>query len=99
MQEAENETGAVWKRTKDLGRFMEARDGDMMLAPFQCDYCWFINLNGRPALEGARSDERLLGYIQRVKLDIMWSQEPGTVKNNMYQYNKIKQLSHELARH
>ena len=75
---------------------MEARDGDMMLAPFQCDHCWFINLNGRPDLDNSRSDARLLGYIRRVNLDIMWSREPGTVKNNMYQYNKIRRLSKDL---
>ena len=83
MKESQNEAGAVWKRKTDEGRFMRARDGDMWAAPFQCDWCWFINLKGREAITGSNKDERLLGYIRRVNLDIMWSREPGTVRITM----------------
>mmetsp|Transcript_3766 Transcript_3766/g.5141 ORF Transcript_3766/g.5141 Transcript_3766/m.5141 type:complete len:86 (+) Transcript_3766:6431-6688(+) len=32
----------------DEGRYNRARDGDHLMTPFQCDYCHFWNLKGRP---------------------------------------------------
>lgn len=87
----------MWRRGKDLNRFLTARPGDGWLAPFQCDHCWFININNRVPLEGCRIDTQLLGYIRRVNLDIMWSREPGTVKTNARQYVKLQRFSEELG--
>ena len=76
---------------------MVARDGDSWVAPFQCDHCWFVNLKRRePNLE-VREDQRLLDYIRRVNLDILWSREGGTVGTNMRQYKKIVKFSEELG--
>jgi hypothetical protein len=61
--EARNKAGAVWRRKKDKARFMVTRDRDMWSCPFQCDTCWFINLEGSIPNEESRVDERLLGYI------------------------------------
>jgi hypothetical protein len=80
VKEARNEVGAVWRRKKDRARFMVARDGDMWSCPFQCDTSWFVNLEGRLTNMNNRVDERLLGYIRRVNLDVMWSREEG--RNN-----------------
>jgi hypothetical protein len=79
VKEAKNKVGAVWKRKKDMGRFMFAREGDMWVAPFQFDRCWFVNLEKREPVVGLRVDERLLNGIRRVNLDVMWSREPGTI--------------------
>lgn len=79
-----------------MNRFMVARNGDMWMAPFQCDYCWFININGREHVEGSLVDGRTLDYIRRINLDILWSREPGTVANNLREINKMRKLSQEL---
>ena len=50
-------------------------NGAFLLVPFQCDICWFINLQQKePGL-------RILGYIRRVNLDVIWSRSPGTIAN------------------
>jgi hypothetical protein len=97
VNEARNEAGAIWKREKDKGRFMSAPDGDMWAAPFQCDYCWFVNLEGKEACEDNTSDVRLLGYIRRVNLDILWSREPGTISASYSQHSKMMQLCDDLG--
>ena len=97
VQEARNEAGAVWKRKKDEGRFMTAKDGDMWCAPFQCDWCWFVNLERRIPKEGNLVDDRLLDYIRRVNLDIMWSREGGTVGTTVTQIRKMIRLCKDLG--
>jgi hypothetical protein len=97
VKEARNEAGAIWKRKKDEGRFMTAKDGDMWCAPFQCDWCWFINLEKRTPRAGNLVDERLLGYIRRVNLDIMWSREAGTVDTTLTQLRKMIRLCKDLG--
>ena len=77
----ENDEGAKWKKTKDLPRFLSARPGDMLGAPFQCDHCWFVNINKREPEVSSLGDTRIMQYIRRVNLDVMWSRESGTVKN------------------
>ena len=76
---------------------MTARHGDMLCAPFQCDHCWFVNLCGREPSDLSYSDERLLNYIRRVNLDLMWSRERGTVANTLAAVNKGKTMSIELG--
>ena len=97
MKEAKNEVGAVWKRKKDLDRFMSARDGDMWVSPFQCDTCWFVNIEGREPVKELKMDERLLGYIRRANLDMMWSREPGTVVGSYRQLVKVNRFCDELG--
>ena len=84
--------GTVWKREGDQDQFLTARDGDAWCNPFQCDYCWFWNLQGRSPLSDSHSDATLLKYIRRVNLDIFWSREPTTVRANLTQINKLKSL-------
>ena len=97
VNEAKNEAGAVWRREKDKDRFMSARDGDMWAAPFQCDDCWFVNLEKKEACSESLVDQRLLGYIRRVNLDILWSREPGTVAASCSQLSKIMRLCDDLG--
>ena len=63
VNEATNEVGAVWRRKGKEGRFLTARNGDIWLAPFQRDFCWFFNLQGRILLTNSPSDLQLMGYI------------------------------------
>ena len=79
MEKPENEFGAVWERKEDESRFLEGRNGDFLLFPFQCDYCWFRNLEGREYNATSYLDTLIIGYIRRVNLDGMWARSPSTV--------------------
>jgi hypothetical protein len=77
---------------------MTGRNGDMISAPFQCDFCWFFNIQKRrPTPHLYPSDERLLTYIRRVNLDIFWSRESSTVQNTLRLLKKGKTLSEEMG--
>lgn len=65
---------------KDEDRFVVARRGDSLLAPFQCDLCWFVNLQGRLFDERRPSDHLNMALIRRVNLDMFWSKESSTVQ-------------------
>ncbi len=84
-------------KVKDEQRFLTARPGDSLVNPFQCDYCWFVNLKGRPAREDMVGDARLLHVIRRVNLDIMWSREKSTVGNTLANLRKAHNLSEGLG--
>lgn len=97
INDATTEAGAVWKRKGDEDRFLTAREGDMWCAPFQCDWCWFSNLQNRCALSESASDQKLLHYIRRVNLDIMWSREPATIRSNLTQIRKLRDIPPTLG--
>jgi hypothetical protein len=59
--------------------FLEAREGDHLFCPFECDDCCFHPLRGKPASPESDADKELLGYIRRVNLDAFWARRPGTV--------------------
>ena len=48
------------------------------MQPFQCDLCWFRNLQKRNPILSSHSDVLLLGHIRRVNLDIIWSRSRTT---------------------
>jgi len=79
------------------GRILVVRNGGMLCSPFQCEECWFVNLHKRNAYRASASDQRLLGYIKRVNLDIMWSRERSTVGNTLSAVKKARYLSIELG--
>jgi hypothetical protein len=71
----------VWKKKGEERRYLEGIDGAFLVTPFQCDHCWFINLEGRESTPHSFNDTRLLGYIRRTNLDVIWSRAPGTIAN------------------
>lgn len=93
----ENDEGAEWLKKKEETRFVHARPGDMLSSPFQCDVCWFVNLQQREYNLSSPADRLLCAYIRRVNLDIMWSREESTVANTLRQVIKGKTLSSELG--
>ena len=64
-----------------MNRFVCGRSGDSLIFPFQCDTCWFRNLEGRFPEKDSYSDELLLAYIRRVNLDGMWARSASTVSS------------------
>ena len=93
----ENDEGSRQKKKKVEERFMNARNGDMLCSPFQCDHCWFVNLCHREPSNFSYSDERLLGYTHHVNLDLMRSREQGTVANTLAAVNKGRTMSIKLG--
>jgi len=85
------------KKKEDEQKFLQARSGDALLFPFQCDTCWFRNLTKRLPQEGSLADGQLLRYIRRVNLDGMWSRSPSTVANVKYNFIRIMKLNLELG--
>jgi len=93
----ENEEGVKWNKNQEDYCFLNARKGDMLCCPFQCDYCWHVNLMHRSARDCYTGDAILLGYIRRVNLDMMWSREPSTVGNHLKNLVKGRDMSLELG--
>lgn len=75
--------------SRRLGAIKEARGGDILVTPFQCDFCHLINIMGWEALDNLASDVRLLKCIGWVHLDAFWSREPGTVKGILDETKRI----------
>jgi len=68
---------------KEDNRFVQARAGDMLMVPFQCDTCHFQNIQKRNPMEGDAKDDETLEYIRRANLDAFWARETSTVKKNL----------------
>ena len=96
VAEPENDKGVKWRKAKVESRFRSARKGDMVCSPFQCDYCWYVNIHKGEANHWYPDDARKLAYIRRVNLDIMWSREPSTVASTLNSLIKAKKCSEEL---
>ena len=59
--------------------FLEGVNGSFLIFPFQCDLCWFRNLELRSPREDSLSDKRIMHYIRRVNLDGIWSRSRSTI--------------------
>ena len=71
------------KRQIAKSAFHEARNGDHLMVPFECDTCIFWKLRGTvPNPEGCSKDKLLLGCIRRINLDAFWSRMSSTVNAN-----------------
>ena len=78
VKRAENDEGIEWKRKKLNKQFLIGINGAHLMQPFQCDQCWFRNLQGRYPVYGSYKDTQLLAYIRRVNLDLIWSRAETT---------------------
>ena len=58
----------------------------MLMVPFQCEWCWFVNIKGRDVQPGHYTDLNVLPYLRRFNLDMMWSKEKSTVQSNLLAY-------------
>jgi hypothetical protein len=67
----------------DDQRYLQARNGDNLVTPFQCDLCHFRNLMQHDPVEGLPQDMRLLKLIRHANLDALWSRELGTVRGTL----------------
>ena len=74
-----------WKERKSNPKdFHEARNGDHILTPFECDYCIFYKLKRRKPNRDNSQDKLLLVMIRCMNLDAFWSKSRKTVTDNTY---------------
>ncbi len=58
----------------------------MLMIPFQCEWCWMVNIRGRDVQPNSYTDCNVLPYLRRFNLDMMWSKEKSTVNSNLLAY-------------
>ncbi len=78
-----DDEGFDWCPRDTALRYKVARDGDNLLTTFQCDLCWFRNLQRRDPLPDLPQDNLLLCVIRRALLDSLWGREPQTVSSTL----------------
>jgi hypothetical protein len=78
-------------------RYLEARGGDHLLCPFECDDCVFFKLRGRKPREGDSQDDLLSAYIRRANLDAFWAREPKTVSGHVREVRASLKTGEELG--
>jgi hypothetical protein len=77
-------------------RFMHGRNGDHVMGVcFECDVCNFRNINKRDVVWNSAKDLNTLRYIRRASLDVMWSRESDTVRDNFRRMRKDWKNAHE----
>ena len=82
--------GQGWGREKKSNKdYLEARDGDALMTPFECNVCVFRRLKGRDPHFRKQQDQFLLDLIRRANLDAFWSRVRSTVNQNL---SKIRML-------
>ena len=69
--------------------------GSHLMQPFQCDTCWFRNIMQRFPSSSSYKDTKLLAYIRRVNLDLIWSRSEGT--SYMSSYKKALKIDMDLG--
>lgn len=93
LRQAEGGEIEVEQRSGD--EFFEARAGDHLMCPFQCDTCHFRNIQGREPVDSQAEDGVLLAAIRRASLDAFWARSPGTVKSNLTEMRMHLRISRQ----
>jgi hypothetical protein len=75
---------------EDSARFSQARAGDHLMTPFQCETCHARNLLGRNLRPDKASDIELKEMIRRANLDAFWSREKSTVSSNLMEARRME---------
>jgi hypothetical protein len=82
---------------EDDDRYLQARNGDNLVTPFQCDLCHFRSLMQRDHVGGLPQDHRLLKLIQRANLDALWSREPSMVRGTLSMCHQGGRIAQSLG--
>ena len=73
----------VWKsRHRNKMDFHEARNGDYLLVPFECDLCIFRKLKDTYPISNTCQDDLLLVCTRRMNLEAFWGQTRLTVQHD-----------------
>lgn len=89
--------GEIILEEKDKMRYLEARDGDHLVTPFQCEICHVRNIIGRDPQYDLASDIRLIKLLRRASLDAFWSSEPKTVAGTLREARRGLRIASSLG--
>jgi hypothetical protein len=93
MDEDRIEVGA----DEDDDRYIQARNGDSLVTPFQCETCHFRNLMERNPIGDHPQDTRVMKLIRRANLDAFWAREPKTVNATLTACRQASQVASSLG--
>jgi hypothetical protein len=82
---------------KDKMRYLEAREGDHLITPFQCEICHVRNILGRDPQDNLASDVRLIKLLRRASLDAFWCSEPKTVEGTLREARRGLRIAASLG--
>ena len=83
-----------WKEKEPNPKdFLEARNGDHAITPFECDTCIFRKLRKKSPDDKREQDRLLLVMIRRANLDAFWSRARSTVNQNTQRIKLTLKLS------
>jgi hypothetical protein len=93
VQRQYDKAGELLEDTNEADRFLEARAGDHLMTPFQCELCHFRNILGRDPFFSWGRDMQLMELFRRANLDSFWARESSTVKNNLREAKRIEDFA------
>jgi hypothetical protein len=88
-----DDDGVDQRLVGDEMRFLEGRNGDNLITPFQCDLCHFRNILGRGPVVSSFEDCEVLALIRRASLDALWAREPTTVSANLREAVRMEKFT------
>jgi hypothetical protein len=91
-----DDDGVDQRLVGDELRFLEARNGDNLITPFQCDLCHFRNILGRGPVRASFKDSKIMAFIRRASLDALWAREPNTVVANLREAVRMEKFTSQL---
>jgi hypothetical protein len=77
--------------------FRQARDGDHLLFPFECDGCIYKKLRNGNRMVSEEEDKKLRACIRQINLDAFWSRASPTVKANRDKTKLALELSKSVG--
>ena len=72
----------------DERRYLEARPGDSLICPFECDDCVFFRLERYWPKWDTPHEKYLGAFIRRANLDAFWALVPDTVLQNLRSFKE-----------
>jgi hypothetical protein len=76
-----DEAGNAWHKEEERRRrMMEGVEGFHLCIPFQCELCWYGNIEGRDPVPSR--DDAYMTCIRRAKLDTMLGKSPLTIRSH-----------------
>jgi hypothetical protein len=88
-----DEDGFEWlSKPSDAFRYKQARNGDQLITPFQCEWCLFRLLTGTIPNLTRREDTFLMCLLRRANLDAFWGRETNTVLANRRNLDQLLRL-------
>lgn len=92
----QDEEGFDLSLDEDRSRHLDARDGDHLLVPFQCELCNYRNMKNMNSGMSVE-DINLLRFMRRVNLDDFPARESSTLNTTLSDEKKMERLSKNLG--